>query len=52
MNQPFCSPVKALRSVLDAAALLPSPSPETIPLEAACGRIAAADLCEIGRAHV
>ena len=37
MNQPFCSPVKALRSVLDAAALLPSPSPETIPLEAACG---------------
>ena len=44
MNQPFCSPVKALRSVLDAAALLPSPSPETIPLEAACGRIAAADL--------
>ena len=45
MNQPFCSPVKALRSVLDAAALLPSPSPETIPLEAACGRIAAADLC-------
>ena len=45
MNQPFCSPVKALRSVLDAAALLPSPSPEPIPLEAACGRIAAADLC-------
>ena len=45
MNQPFCSPVKALRSVLDAAALLPSPSPETIPLEAACGRIAAGDLC-------
>ena len=45
MNQPFCSPVKALRSVLDAAALLPSPSPETIPLEAACGRIAAVDLC-------
>ena len=45
MNQPFCSPVQALRSVLDAAALLPSPSPETIPLEAACGRIAAADLC-------
>ena len=41
MNQPFCSPVQALRSVLDAAALLPSPSPETIPLEAACGRIAA-----------
>mgnify|MGYP001139291918 CR=1 FL=1 len=35
MNQPFCSPVQALRSVLDAAALLPSPSPETIPLEAA-----------------
>lgn len=45
MNQPFCSPVKALRSVLDAAELLPSPSPETIPLEAACGRIAAGDLC-------
>ena len=45
MNQPFCSPVQTLRSVLDAAALLPSPSPETIPLEAACGRIAAADLC-------
>ena len=45
MNQPFCSPVQALRSVLDAAALLPSPSPETIPLEAACGRIAASDLC-------
>ena len=45
MKQPFCSPVQALRSVLDAAALLPSPSPETIPLEAACGRIAAADLC-------
>ena len=45
MNQPFCSPVQALRSVLDAAALLPSPSPETIPLEAACGRIAAGDLC-------
>ena len=38
MNQPFCSPVQALRSVLDAAALLPSPSPETIPLEAACCR--------------
>lgn len=45
MNQPFCSPVQALRSVLDAAALLPSPSPETIPLEAACGRIAASDIC-------
>ena len=45
MNQPFCSPVQALRSVLDAAALLPSPPPETIPLEAACGRIAAGDLC-------
>ena len=45
MNQPFCSPVKALRSVLDAAALLPYPSPETIPLEAACGRIAASDIC-------
>ena len=45
MNQPFCSPVQALRSVLDAAALLPSPSPETIPLEVACGRIAAGDLC-------
>ena len=44
MNQPFCSPVQALRSVLDAAALLPSPSPETIPLEAACGRIAASDI--------
>ena len=51
MNQPFCSPVKALRSVLDAAALLPSPSPETIPLEAACGRIAAADLCARMDAH-
>ena len=45
MNQPFCSPVQALRSVLDTAALLPSPSPETIPLEAACGRITASDLC-------
>ena len=45
MNQPFCSPVQALRSVLDAATLLPSPSPETLPLEAACGRIAASDIC-------
>ena len=45
MNQPFCSPAQALRSVLDAAALLPVPSAETIPLEAACGRVAAADLC-------
>ena len=45
MKQPFCSPAQALRSVLDAAALLPVPSPEHIPLENACGRIAASALC-------
>ena len=45
MKQPFCSPAQALRRVLDAAAALPVPGSETIPLEDACGRIAAKALC-------
>lgn len=45
MKQPFCAPAEALRCVLDAAAALPRPAVEHIPLEDACGRIAARDLC-------
>ena len=45
MNQPFCAPAQALRCALDAAARLPAPAVETLPLEDACGRIAAQDLC-------
>ena len=41
MKQPFCAPAEALRRVLDAAAALPHPAVEMIPLDAACGRIAA-----------
>ncbi len=45
MKQPFCAPAAALRRVLDAAAALPRPAVETLPLEKACGRIAAKALC-------
>lgn len=45
MKQPFCAPAEALRCVLDAAAALPRPEAELVPLDAACGRIAARDLC-------
>ena len=45
MNQPFCAPAQALRRALDAAARLPAPAVESLPLEDACGRIAAQDLC-------
>lgn len=41
MKQPFCAPAEALRRVLDAAAALPRPAVETVPLDEACGRIAA-----------
>ena len=45
MKQPFCAPAEALRRVLDAAAARPHPAVEMIPLDAACGRIAAYTLC-------
>ena len=45
MKQPFCTPAQALRRVLDAAAALPVPATERVPLDDACGRIAARDLC-------
>ena len=45
MKQPFCTPAQALRRVLDAAANLPVPATERVPLDDACGRIAARDLC-------
>ena len=45
MKQPFCAPEQALRRVLDAAAALPRPAVELVPLEDACGRIAAQTLC-------
>ncbi len=45
MKQPFCAPAEALCRVLDAAAALPRPAVETVPLDEACGRIAAAALC-------
>ena len=45
MKQPFCAPAEALRRVLDAAAALPRPAVESVPLEDACGRIAAQALC-------
>ena len=45
MQQPFCTPAQALRRVLDAAAALPVPATERVPLDDACGRIAARDLC-------
>ena len=45
MKQPFCAPAQALRRVLDAAAALPRPAVENIPLDAACGRIVARTLC-------
>ncbi len=45
MKQPFCMPEQALRRVLDAAAALPRPAVETIPLDEACGRISAQTLC-------
>ncbi len=45
MKQPFCAPAEALRRVLDAAAALPCPAVETVPLDDACGRIAARALC-------
>lgn len=45
MKQHFCLPAEALRRVLDAAAALPRPAVEQIPLEDACGRIAAKTLC-------
>ena len=44
MKQPFCAPSEALRRVLDAAAALPRPETETIPLDEADGRIAAGTL--------
>lgn len=45
MKQPFCTPAQALRRVLDAAAALPVPATERVPLDDACGRITARDLC-------
>ena len=45
MKQPFCAPAEALRRALDAAAARPHPAVEMIPLDAACGRIAADTLC-------
>ncbi len=36
MKQPFCAPAAALRRVLDAAAALPRPAAETLPLDDAC----------------
>ena len=45
MKQPFCMPAQALSRVLDAAAALPVPATERVPLDDACGRIAARDLC-------
>lgn len=45
MKQPFCAPVQALRCILDAAAALPRPAVESVPLDEACGRIAAQNLC-------
>ena len=44
MKQPFCAPSEALRRVLDAAAALPKPAAETLPLDDAVGRIAAGTL--------
>ena len=44
MKQPFCAPSEALRRVLDAAAALPRPETETVPLDEADGRIAARTL--------
>ena len=44
MKQPFCAPSEALRRVLDAAAALPRPEMETVPLDEAGGRIAARKL--------
>ena len=44
MKQPFCAPSEALRRVLDAAAALPRPAAETLPLDDAVGRIAAETL--------
>ena len=44
MKQPFCAPAEALRRVLDAAALLPRPAVETVPLDEACSRVAAVTL--------
>ena len=41
MKQPFCAPSEALRRVLDAAAALPRPETEAVPLDEADGRIAA-----------
>ena len=41
MKQPFCAPAEALRLVLGAAASLPRPAVETVPLDEAGGRIAA-----------
>ena len=41
MKQPFCAPSEALRRVLDAAAALPRPETEIVPLDEAGGRIAA-----------
>lgn len=45
MKQPFCTPAQALRSVLDVAGSLPRPAVERLPLEEACGHIAAQTLC-------
>ena len=44
MKQPFCAPSEALRRVLDAAAALPRPEAEIVPLDEAGGRIAAGTL--------
>ena len=44
MKQPFCAPSEALRRVLDAAAALPKPAAETLPLDDAVSRIAAEPL--------
>ena len=35
MKQPFCAPSEALRRVLDAAAALPRPETEIVPLDEA-----------------
>lgn len=39
MKQPFCAPSEALRRVLDAAAALPRPETETVPLDEAAAAL-------------
>lgn len=45
MKKPFISPEEALRRLMDAAAALPAPAAEQVPLDEAVGRIAAENVC-------